>query len=230
MGVPTLNQIHSGPEAHSITEDILAAGIDPLGGILVLPLEPVQHEAENENSSNHGDTAPNLDHRVLQLHEAENVVIENIEIEPSENILDSTQDENDNTNNSKKRKRQSVPADKTPPKKRKVERTRWKAAVAKEALNSGLAHVTPRGKERAARSMKPGCGESCNRGCRGKITDEQRQIQFQKFWGTKDKQSQWLMLGKLVSLFPVKRRRVDCEDNDYYRKFSYEYHLPAENS
>jgi len=198
-----------GPEFHSLTEDIIGAGINPLDGILVLPLEPLDNEVVIGNTSVHGDIdTTNLDHNVLLLDEPENVVIENVEVvsvEP-EIIPDSTQDENGN--NIKKRKRLSLPADKTPPKKRKVERSRWKAAMAKEALNSGIAHVTSRGKERAARSMKPGCNASCKRGCRGKITEDLRQVQFQKYWDTKNKQAQWLMLAKLVSVLPVKRRRL----------------------
>lgn len=127
----------------------------------------------------------------------------------------------------RKRKRKNVSA--LEPKKRKVVEARWKAAQAKEACNAGVAHVTLRGKQRAARSIKPGCAAACKKECRTRISENLRKLQFERFWNTKSKTAQWSILAKLVTVVPVKRRTVELHGTAPYRKNSYEYHLQDEN-
>lgn len=138
--------------------------------------------------------------------------------------------DNNGNHTQENKKRTNTPFDKTPPKKRQIFQAKWKASMARLAYNSGKAHVSLRGKERPARSMKPGCTASCKKNCQGKVTPEQRQIHFQKYWNTQNKVLQWLFLAKLVTVSDVKRRRVDVEDDETpFRKHSYEYHLLDEN-
>jgi len=129
----------------------------------------------------------------------------------------------------RKRKRKNVSAIEPLPKKRKLVQARLKAAQAKEAYSAGLAHVTLRGKQRAARSIKPGCAATCKKKCRTRINEDLRKLQFERFWNTKSKTVQWSILAKLVTVVPVKRRTVELHGTSPYRRNSYEYHLQDEN-
>lgn len=103
-----------------------------------------------------------------------------------------------------------------------------KAAKAKLAFNSGLAHVSLRGKQKAARQLKPGCSAACKKNCHGKISEDARYKHFQQYWDLKDKSLQWLYVAKLVSVSKVddsKRRRKPGDGDDPYKKNSYEYKL-----
>lgn len=133
----------------------------------------------------------------------------------------------DNNRTKKKRTRTSTPSDENPSKKRKVNPTKWKAAEAKKAHNLGVAHTSLRGKEVGAKEMKNGCSDSCKRKCHFKISEERRRALFQKYWAIGDKALQWYFLAKLVHPRPIKRRKVEViEDEDPYRKNTFEYTLP----
>ena len=90
----------------------------------------------------------------------------------------------------KKRKRTVVISEKTPPKKRKINKDEWKSTKAKVANQSGLAHVTKRGQEKRARALQPPCTEKGRKKCTSRISLEIRQKLLAKYCGLGDKVSQ----------------------------------------
>ncbi|KAK3910145.1 putative ATP-dependent RNA helicase DHX34 [Frankliniella fusca] len=152
-------------------------------------------------------------------------------IEDENDLLDNPNDvdnEPEITFNSK-RKRQNTPSEQPLTKKKKLNPTKWKAALAKQNYNSGVAHTTLRGKERAARKLKDGCGEKCRRQCQNKVSHKEREKLFKSYWGLKDKGLQWFFLAKLINTVNIKKRKI-IPDDDPYRNHTYEYSLPDKNS
>lgn len=123
----------------------------------------------------------------------------------------------------KKRKRNNtIPVQNV--RKKSLNPSQWVKAKLKEAVNFGLAYVNSSGKNIPAKKLKNPC--SCKKRCYLKVTEDQRQALFEKFYKLGRKDLQWFMIGKLVTKKPVERRRtVVIEDEDSYRNFTYEYHL-----
>ncbi|KAK3931453.1 putative dipeptidyl-aminopeptidase B [Frankliniella fusca] len=123
----------------------------------------------------------------------------------------------------RKRTRPS-PNDNSPTRKRSKNPSKTKAAEAKLAYNSGLAHVTTKGKQRGQREIREGCSATCKRRCKEHITYERRQKLFGIYYGSKSKEAQWMILGKLVKRVPVKRHTV-AGDTTPSRKSTFQYFL-----
>ncbi|KAK3926607.1 putative tRNA pseudouridine synthase D [Frankliniella fusca] len=72
-----------------------------------------------------------------------------------------------------------------PPRKNVRKRTRetseWATQKAKKSFNEGVAHVTPKGIKKKARSMKPGCHIRCRK-CKQRIPEPERERIFKQFW------------------------------------------------
>ena len=62
---------------------------------------------------------------------------------------------------------------------------------AKEALNAGREHITPKGKDRQARSLRLPCPENCQRCATPKFTEGERSLINKKFWDLKNHLKQW---------------------------------------
>ncbi|KAE8741825.1 hypothetical protein FOCC_FOCC012634 [Frankliniella occidentalis] len=125
-----------------------------------------------------------------------------------------------------KRKRKSNISEKTPPKKRCTRKINWKSTKAKIAYNSGVEHVSLRGKEVKARELKAACQASCRKKCYMKMTDEHRLSIFKKYYGTQNKTLQWNMINKLVRTVGIKQRTTENENRvKPYRMHSYQYFL-----
>lgn len=184
----------------------LASHLDRFGGSISLVVDANTTELVPDTSS---------------LREAEDIEMEEIDATPEEPVT-----ENNNINNSKKRKRTVEVSDKTPPKKRRVNKDEWKVTKARVASQSGIAHVSRRGKVKRAKALQPPCGAKCRKECTSRISEEVRSKLLTKYWGLADKVSQWMFLSKLIKTIPIKRRKVIVVDEDEaWRKHTYEYHL-----
>ncbi|KAE8752688.1 hypothetical protein FOCC_FOCC000428 [Frankliniella occidentalis] len=148
---------------------------------------------------------------------------EETETEPNNNTEGTEAVRNNNTRS----KRSSLPSLRTPPRKRQCCPSKRKAAIAKAAYNSGMAHTTLRGKEKRARSMREGCTEICRRKCQERISEAERQKLFKLYYGSQTKNSQWHILAKLAHQVGVAQRKV--KSTSPYRKFSYKYYLTGED-
>jgi len=142
-----------------------------------------------------------------------------------------TDEEADTASKPKKRKRKNVESDEPLTKKRKITPSAWKANQAKLAYNSGLPHVSLRGKVKPGRALKAGCNEKCKKKCHQFVSHETRKELFDKYWGLKNKSLQWNFLSKLTSTEKVKRRVVEMdEDEKFYRSNTHRYFLPDSNN
>lgn len=93
--------------------------------------------------------------------------------------------------------------------------------AAKNALNAGKAHVTPRKVERKAREMKPPCPDKCKK-CKTKLSEEERRNVFDRFWSLADHTRQWDFILKHTSISsPAKK----SEDARIQRKSSRKHFL-----
>lgn len=141
-------------------------------------------------------------------------------------ILSPSASHQDVQNKKVRKKRVPQPNETTPVKKRALDPSRWKAAKAKLAHNSGAAHISLRGKSVEARSMGGGCPPTCRRNCHANITHEQRLRIFQTFWALKDHTRQWDFIVRHVKRVEIRQRRDPTEDKaDAFRKHSYIYNL-----
>ncbi|XP_026288519.2 uncharacterized protein LOC113213616 [Frankliniella occidentalis] len=150
-----------------------------------------------------------------------------VDLEAESTVQDSGEQLGTSNNSvGKKRKRQAAPNVNSPTKKRQRNPSQAIAAKIKEAYNTGKPHITKRGKEREARSLKPGCTAKCRQECQARITREQRQRVFNSYYSSGNKPSQWLMISKMVRKKPVQRRTVVALSP--HRKMSHLYCLPDE--
>jgi hypothetical protein len=92
----------------------------------------------------------------------------------------STNRDSGYSSGSARRQRREGPRDNV--RKRILNPSKWKSNVAKEAYNSGMEHVTPRGYKRNARVMKPPCHSSCTKCKARRLTEEERAHIFNHFW------------------------------------------------
>ncbi|KAE8738189.1 hypothetical protein FOCC_FOCC016335 [Frankliniella occidentalis] len=218
-------------------------------------LEDMFHneDIENENMSfnNYGSvTQENFSHGTEYNQHVHGVMPDHLQQEEAENVPISVQEQQDNDivpetvqqqeeinvpenilqvqGNAATRKRaRSSPNDNSPTRKRSRNPSATKAEVAKLAYNSGQAHVTTKGKQRAQREIRKSCTATCRRNCKEKITNERRQKLFGIFYGSKSKEAQWMIIGKLVKRLPKKRCTVAGTPT---RKSTYHYFLTDEKS
>lgn len=162
----------------------------------------------------------------------EPVAIENIMtievVQGNESAAVEPETEENNINAQKQqRKRPFIPTDKKPTRKRTSTPANWKRTKAKEANNSGVVHTSAKGIEKRARSLKPPCSDKCRKKCFSRVSLEIRNKNFDTFWNrAQDKSSKWLFLSKLINIAEIKQRKVTIiEDEEPWRKHSYEYHL-----
>lgn len=80
----------------------------------------------------------------------------------------------------------------------------------KLALNSGMEHVTSKGKVRPARSIKPPCHEKCARCLSPKLTIQERLKMNREFWNLKDHRKQWeFIYNSLIISAPRRKFAVE---------------------
>lgn len=104
---------------------------------------------------------------------------------------------------------------------------KWRRNTTKLKKDSGLAHVSLRGKQRPARSIQGGCTKNCKKKCMQVFDDNQRQLIFNEFWAIGNHMQQWYYIRNFVKPEPVKRRTVVIlYGEDARRNFSNVYHLP----
>lgn len=105
----------------------------------------------------------------------------------------------------KKRTRTDEPVIKVG-RKRVAQSARWKQNMRKKASNTGKEYVTFKGKVKSARAMEEPCNLSCRYKCRSKLSEEDRQEIFNKFWGLGDHQNgherQWYFIRGCLSVGP----------------------------
>lgn len=113
---------------------------------------------------------------------------------------------------------------------RKRNSVKWKRSIAKQGVDSGVAHTSLRGKQKGDRKIGPGCNDKCKRKCHQKFSGPQRKGIFTKFWGIQNHTKQWYFIAGLVSTVNVKRRTLlPVHENGPRRKFSYNYHFTSES-
>lgn len=117
------------------------------------------------------------------------------------------------------------------PKPRRQRPEAWKKNIVKAKNNSGEAHTSMRGVQKAAREMKNGCSPKCKRKCHFNVTDDQRKKIFDQFWGLKDHTLQWCFIGNSVTEVKVKRRTtITLHGTEPFRHSSYLYHFTLERT
>ena len=107
--------------------------------------------------------------------------------------------------------------------KRQTNSKNWRAHVAKERRNKGLPYTSVRGKEVAGRSIKPGCGDKCQKRCHKIFNENIRKIHFSSFWKIADHSRQYDFIARTVHKIPVTRRTTDFDSSR--RNFTLGYHL-----
>lgn len=93
------------------------------------------------------------------------------------------------------------------------------------ARSKGEEYVTKSGKKVPAKRMKSPCKESCRFKCRKKITKEERQKNFDKYWELANFIRQRKFIFEHHKTVPVQRRRFRNVENGKARQYSSQYFL-----
>ena len=115
---------------------------------------------------------------------------------------------------------------KDPGKKRKTHVNQWMDNHRKFLKNTGQKHVSKKGKEIPAKTMKSPCPPTCKLKCSIHFTEEIRQLIFNKFWKLSDHSKQWKYINKFTKKIEKKRQ---TKDGPSRRKFTTNYFLPIPN-
>ncbi|KAJ8677255.1 hypothetical protein QAD02_013042 [Eretmocerus hayati] len=78
--------------------------------------------------------------------------------------------------------------------KRSRNKTKWIDVAAKKARDAGIAGVGRDNREIIARKMKEGCGKTCRRKCKGKVSKRERKSALKTFWKLGNRSKQWACL------------------------------------
>lgn len=113
-----------------------------------------------------------------------------------------------------------------PGKKRKRHVNQWTDIRRKFLKNSGQKHISKKGKEMPAKTMKSSCPLTCKLKCSIHFKEEIRQLIFDKFWKLSDHSKQWEYINKFTK--KVEKRRQTKEGLSR-RQFTTHYYLPIPN-
>lgn len=118
-----------------------------------------------------------------------------------------------------------------PTRKRERKPDEWIDNKAKVARNSGIAGMGRKGKPIVARSMKESCGASCKKKCQSRMSLDDRQKAFEKFWSLENKQAKWNCIIDWVQSKQVQHGSPDWANTSKrlkQRDNIYIYSLPLE--
>lgn len=131
-------------------------------------------------------------------------------IEQVETIQETEGQSNEDSTNSRSRKRKRNP-------------DMWKQTIRKRKRQAGLEYVATTGKKRCKREIKRnGCNGTCKFKCRT-FSDAERKDIFHSFWSYNDSEKNAFYSS---SIDKIQKGRTRTDSKSSRRKFSYVYHFP----
>lgn len=97
--------------------------------------------------------------------------------------------------------------------------------IIRKLCNTGQKYINSSGKIIPARTMDPGCLETCRLRCDQKISMKDREQIFTEFWKIDDHIRQWDFINKHMELLKPKQCSLDALNHN--RKYSRHYYLPV---
>lgn len=67
----------------------------------------------------------------------------------------------------------------------------WIDVKAKRLLNSRLEHINRNNQKKEGKKIGPPCSVNCRMKCRDKLTEEDRKLLFELYWGLGEHTRQW---------------------------------------
>lgn len=119
-------------------------------------------------------------------------------------------------------KRKMTPRENKVHKRLRDEKT-WIDKKAKKQLDFGVEHENRKGNIIQERIMKTGCGDSCRMKCQTKLTEENRQIIFTRFWEIGNHTRQWDFIARFVKT--ENKKQVTVKNRESRRNFSRQYNF-----
>jgi hypothetical protein len=101
----------------------------------------------------------------------------------------------------------------------------WLCNKRKSLRNTGQSYRNTKGKIVAARKMRESCGSSCRSKCDTKISEEDRQREFDAFWSLGDVVKQRKFIHQRVTSSTPKRRKNETSN----RTLTHHFHLDRRN-
>lgn len=95
----------------------------------------------------------------------------------------------------------------------------WACNKRKALRNSGKTYLSSKGKIVEARRMYPSCGEKCRSHCINRITEEDRQFNFNGYWALGDVVKQRMFINSHITQTQPRRRRVVNSNRSITLKF-----------
>lgn len=117
---------------------------------------------------------------------------------------------------------------KSPPARRPRNPESWACNKRKTLRNSGLSYLNTKGKLVEGRRMRASCGATCRSKCDTKITEADREREFNAFWNLGEIVKQRKFLDQHIEAHEPKRRQ--SSDRQSSRSLTLRFYLEAENS